>query len=242
MGLLNIMNKSTNPTTYEVTRVAMHLAGIQLPDSDFTKRKISGLKMSDLRVAAIQTSPVSLQDAAIETLRLLKEYKTEIDEDVRVVRELLQLNPYFSNLQWVADAEERLEKCQRAKRKPGSSKWRYELNPEVVLGLVWVLRASGEATSDRGAADWLAISGILSSTKVLRKLKQAKKDPRLKPMLSPPPDSWPDYTAEELVRMYETAITPEEGQTLHFELQGDHFQYVSTENSADWPCVDENNS
>ncbi len=239
MRLLNIMNKSTNPTTYEVTRVAMHLAGIQLPDSDFTKRKISGLKMSDLRVAAIQTSPVSLQDAAIETLRLLKEYKTEIDEDVRVVRELLQLNPYFSNLQWVADAEERLEKCQRAKRKPGSSKWRYVLYPEVVLGLVLVLRTSGEAKTDRGAAKWLAISGIMSSAKVLRKLKQAKKDPRIKPMLSPPPDSWPDYTAEELVRMYETAITPEEGQTLKFELQGDHFQYVG---ATDPPCADESNS
>ena len=242
MGLLNIMNKSTNPTTYEVTRVAMHLAGIQLPDSDFTKRKISGLKMSDLRVAAIQTSPVSLQDAAIETLRLLKEYKTEIDEDVRVVRELLQLNPYFSNLQWVADAEERLEKCQRAKRKPGSSKWRYVLYPEVVLGLVLVLRTSGEAKTDRGAAKWLAISGIMSSAKVLRKLKQAKKDPRLKPLLFPPPDTWPNYTEKELLRMYETAITPEDGQTLRFELQGDHFQYVGMKNSADQQKADTNNS
>lgn len=234
-------NKPMNPATYEVTRFAVHLAGVQLPDRDFTKRKISGLKMSDLRTSTIQTPLISIQDAAIETIQLLKEYKTKIDEDVRVVRELLQLNPYFSHLQWVADAEERLEKCQRAKRKPGNSKWCYELSPEVVVGLVWVLRASGEAKSDRAAAKWLAISGILSSTKVLRKLKQAKKDPRFKPMLSPPPDTWPDYTDEEVIRMFETAITPEEGQTSQFELQGDHFQYVGTQMNADQQSADENN-
>ena len=58
-------------------------------------------------------------------------------------------------------------------------------------------------------------------------------------MLSPPPDTWPDYTDEELIRMYETAITPEEGQTLNFELQGDHFQYVG---ATDPTCTDESNS
>ena len=168
----------------------------------------------------------------METLRLLNKYKTEIDEDVRVVRELLQLNPYFSNLKWVADAEVRLGKCQRAKRKRGSSKWCYELNPEVVLGVVWVLRASGEAKSDRDAANWLEISGIMSSTKVLRKLKQAKKDPRLKPMLSPPPDNWPDYTEEKLVRMYETAIIVEDGQTLQFREIDGHFQYIGARTTA----------
>ena len=235
-------NKPMNPATYEVTRLAVHLAGVQLPDRDFTKRKISGLKMSDLRTSTIQTPLISIQDAAIETIQLLKEYKTKIDEDVRVVRELLQLNPYFANLQWVADAEERLEKCQRAKRKPGSSKWRYVLYPEVVMGLVSVLRVSGEAKSDRDAAKWLEISGIMSSAKVLRKLKQAKKDPRTKPMLSPPPDSWPDYTAEELVRMYETAITPEEGQTLKFKLQDDHFQYVDCQINVDQRRENVNNS
>ena len=242
MGLLNMMNKSMNPTTYEVNRVAMRLAGIQLPDRDFTKRKISGLKLSDLRVVSIRTTPVSLQDAAIETLRLLEVYKTQIDEDVRVVRELLQLNPYFSNLQWVADAEQRLDRCQRAKRKPGSPKWRYDLNPEVVLGLVWVLRASGEAKSNRDAAKWLEISGIMSSTKILRKLKQAKNDPRLRPMLSPPPDTWPDYTEEEVIQMFETAITLEEGQTLQFELQDDHFHCVGGHKIVDQPSADDNNS
>lgn len=235
-------NKPMNPATYEVTRLAVHLAGVQLPDRDFIKQKISGLKMSDLRVTTIQTPLISIQDAAIETIQLLKKYKTEIDEDVRVVAELLQLNPCFSHLQWVADAEERLEKCQRAKRKPGNLKWCYELSPEVVVGLVWVLRASGEAKSDRDAAKWLEISGIFSSTKVLRKLKQAKKDPRLKPLLFHPPGNWPNYTKDELIRMYETAITPEEAQTLQFELQGDQFQYVGALNSADEPCADENNS
>ena len=135
-----------------------------------------------------------------------------------------------------------LEKCQRAKRKPGSSKWRYVLFPEVVLGLVCVLQASGEARSDRDAAKWLEISGIMSSTKVLRKLKQAKNDPRLKPMLSPPPDSWPDYTEEEVIRMFETAITLEERKSLQFELQGDHFQYVGTRMITDQQSTDKNNS
>ena len=242
MGLANIMNKPKKSTTYEATRLAVHLAGIQLPDRDFIKQKISGLKMSDLRVATIQTPLISIQDAAIETIQLLKKYKTEIDEDVRVVAELLQLNPCFSHLQWVADAEERLEKCQRAKRKPGSSKWSYELNPEVVLGLVWVLRASGEAKSDRDAAKWLEISGVMSSTKVRRKLKQAKKDPRLKPMLSAPPVSWPKYKDEELIRLYATAIAPEEGQTLRFRLQDNHFQYVDTAYSSDTPGADDSNS
>ena len=71
--------------TYEVTRVALRLAGIQLPDRKFTNRKISGLEMSDLRVSSIQTPQTSLQNASMETLRLLNKYKTEIDEDVRVV-------------------------------------------------------------------------------------------------------------------------------------------------------------
>ncbi len=241
MGLANIMNKPKKSTTYEATRLAVHLAGIQLPDRDFIKQKISGLKMSDLRVATIQTPLISIQDAAIETIQLLKKYKTEIDEDVRVVAELLQLNPCFSHLQWLADAEERLEKCQRAKRKPGNLKWCYELSPEVVVGLVWVLRASGEAKSDRDAAKWLEISGIMSSTKVLRKLKQAKKDPRLKPMLSPPPDTWPDYTQEELTRMFEIAATLKEGQTLQFELRDGHFQYIGAKDSVSEPRTDVNN-
>ena len=110
------------------------------------------------------------------------------------------------------------------------------------MGLVSVLRAGGEAKSDRDAAKWLEISGIMSSAKVLRKLKQAKKDPRLKPMLSPPPDTWSDYTEEEVIQMFETAISPEEGQTLHFELQGANFQYVGTKNTANRPRTDENNS
>jgi len=226
-------NKPMNPATYEVTRLAVHLAGVQLPDRDFTKRKISGLEFSDLRVSTIQTPHTSLQDAAIETQRLLDKYKTEIDEDVRVVRELLQLNPYFSNLHWVADAEARLKKCQRARRKPGNAKWRYTLTPEVVLGIVWVLRASGEAKSDRVAAKWLEISGIMSSSKVLRKLKQAGNDPRLKPMLSSPPDAWPDYEGEDLMHLFETAITLEEGQTVRFELRGNHFQHVGTQENED---------
>lgn len=61
-------------------------------------------------------------------------------------------------------------------------------------------------------------------------------------MLSSPPDSWPDYTTAELIRMYETAITLEEGQTLQFELQGDRFQHVATQITADRACADENNS
>ena len=105
-----------------------------------------------------------------------------------------------------------------------------------------VLQASGEARSDRDAAKWLEISGIMSSTKVLRKLKQAKNDPRLKPMLSPPPDSWPDYTEEEVIRMFETAITLEERKSLQFELQGDHFQYVGTRMITDQQSTDKNNS
>ena len=102
--------------------------------------------------------------------------------------------------------------------------------------MVWVLRESGEVKSNRDAAAWLEISGIMSSTRVLRLLKQANKDPRLKPMLSPPPDSWPDYTKEELIQMYETAITPEEGQTLQFELRGDHFQHVGILIAVDQRC------
>lgn len=235
-------NKPNNSDTYETTRVAVSLAGIPIPDSDFTKRKISGLKMSDLRTSTIQTAPVSIQAAAIETVRLLSEYKKKIDEDVRVVRELLGLNPYFGNFQWVADAEARLKKSQRAKRKPGREKRHYTLNPEIVLGLVWVLRASGEAKSDRDAAAWLEISGIMSSTKVLRKLKQAKKDSRLKPMVSPPPDTWPNHSEAELIRMFKNAKTPSEGQTLRFELQGDHFQYVSTDCPGEQAHADENNS
>lgn len=232
-------SRPMNSVTYKFKRVALRLAGIQLPDRRFTSRKISGLEMSDLRVSTIQTAPTSLDNAAIETLRLLDRYKTEVDDDVRTVRELLQLNPYFSNLKWVADAKDRLAKCQRAKRKPGRSKWRYRLTPEVVLGLVWVLRTSGEAKSDRDAAKWLEISGIMSSTKILRKLKQARNDPRLRPMLSPPPDTWPNYTEEDLLCLYQTAIKVERGQTLQFELRGDHFEHMNTLISVQRPSVDD---
>ena len=234
--------KPAKPATYEMTRIGVYLPAVPIPNEGVTRRKITGLKLRDLQTREFRTPLVSIQQAAKETLQLLKKYKVEIDQDVRVVQELLKLNPYFFHLQWVADAAERFDKCQRAKRTRGRPKRRYKLSPEVVVGLVQVLRASGEAKSDRDAANWLEISGIFSSTKVLRKLKQAKKDPRLKPLLFPPPDTWPNYTEEELIHMYETAITPEEGQTLRFELQGDHFQYVGTQNTADRPCADEDNN
>ncbi len=242
MGLLNMSKKSDKSGICDVTRIAVRLPGIPVPTECVLRRKIRGLRLGDLQTREIRTPLVSIQQAAKETLQLLKKYKAEIDQDVRVVQDLLQLNPYFSDLQWVADAAERLEKCQRAKRKRGRPKWRYTINPEVILGLVWVLRESGEAKSNRDAADWLEISGIMSSTRVLRLLKQANKDPRLKPMLSPPPDTWPDYTDEELIRMYETAITAEKGQFLRFELRGDHFQYVGTKNNANQRPADKNNS
>ena len=242
MGLLNMSKKSDKSGICDATRIAVRLPGIPLPTEEVLKRKIRGLKLRDLQTKEIQTPLVSIQQAAIETLQLLKKYKAEIDQDVRIVQELLQLNPYFTRFQWVADAEDRLEKCQRAKRRHRRPKWRYTINPEVILGLVWVLRASGKASSNRDAADWLEISGIMPSTRVLRLLKQANKDPRLKPMLSHTPDTWPNYTEEELIRMYETAIAPEEGQTLRFELQGDHFQYVGTHFFGEQPRTDENNS
>lgn len=242
MGLLNMSKKSDKSGICDVTRIGVRLPGIPLPTEDVLRRKVSGLNLQDLQSNSIQTPLVSIQQAAKETLQLLKKYKTEINQDVRVVEELLQLNPYFIRFPWVADAAERLEKCQRAKRRRRRPKWRYTLNPEVVLGLVWVLRASGEAKTDREAAIWLEISGIFSSTKVLRKLKQARKDLRLNPMLAPPPDTWPNYTQEDLIRMYESAIMPEEGQTLRFKLQGGHFQYVGTHYPGEQPQSDENNS
>lgn len=222
-----------------MTRLAVRLPGIPLPSEGVLRRKKHGLKFGDLQIREIRTPLVSIQQAAIETLQLLKKYKAEIDQDLRVVEELLRLNPYFIRFQWATDAADRLAKCQRARRQHRRPKWRYTITPEVILGLVWVLRESGEASSNRGAADWLEASGIMSSWRVRRLLKQANKDLRLKPMLSPPPESWPDYTEDELIRMYETAITPEEGQTLKFELRGDHFQY---DGSAEPPCADENNS
>ncbi len=233
MGLLNMSKKSDESGSCEVTRIAVRLPGIPLPTESVLRRKISGLSLHDLQMNRIRTPLVSIQQAAKETLQLLRKYEAEIDQDVRVVQELLQLNPYFIRFQWVADAAERLEKCQRAKRRRRRPKWRYTLNPEVVLGLVWVLRASGEAKTDREAAIWLEISGIFSSTKVLRKLKQARKDLRLNPMLAPPPDTWPNYTQEDLIRMYETAITPEEGKTLQIEIQRDRYQYVGIQNTDD---------
>ena len=239
MGLANMGNKPTKTAIYDVTRIGVYLPGVPIPNEGIIRKKITGLKLRDLQTREYRTPLVSIQQAANETLQLLKKYKREIDQDVRVVQELLELNPYFSHLKWVADAAERFDKCKRAKRRPGRSKRRYELSPEVVVGLVQVLRASGEAKSDRDAANWLEISGIFSSTKVLRKLKQAKKDPRLSPHLFPPSNKLANYTEKELIQMYDTAITAEEGQTLKFELQGDHFQYVG---SADPPCPDEHNS
>ncbi len=242
MGLLNMSKKSDESGNCDVTRIGFRLPGIPIPTEGVLRRKVSGLNLPELQSNSIQTPLVSFQQAAKETLLLLKAYKADINQDVRVVEELLQLNPYFVRFQWVADAAERLQRCQRAKRKRGRARWRYQLNPEVVVGLVQLLRASGEAKSDRDAANWLEISGIFSSTKALRKLKQARKDPRLKPLLSHPPSSWPDYTEEELKRMYETAITPEENQTLRFTLQGNQYQFVRVIKNADTSCADKNNS
>jgi len=237
------MSKNSNKSGIcHATRVAVSLPGIPIPTNDVLRRKISGLTLQDLNTDKIQTPRISIQLAAEETLQLLKKYQAEIDRDVRAVQELLQLNPYFSSFQWVKDAAERLDKCQRAKRKRGRPKWRYTVGPEVVLGLVWLLRANGNAKSDRDAADWLEISGIMSTTRVLRLLKQAKKDPRLKPLLSPPPNTWPDHTAEDMILMYETAITPQEGQTLRFELQDDHFHYAGVLHTDVPTRADENNS
>lgn len=226
----------------EPIRIGVRLPSIPLPIKSFTRRKIHGLKLQDLEAHDFQTPLVSIEQAANETLLLLKKYKARIDQDARVVRELLQLNPYFIRFQWVADAADQLEKSQQAKRARGRPKWRYTIYPEVVLGLVWVLRASGEARSNREAAEWLEISGLFSSTRVLRLLKQARKDPRLEAMLSAPPDTWPDYTENDLRSLYDDAVTPEEGQILRFEKQGNHFRYIGARQSVDQPCEDDTNT
>jgi len=242
MGLLNMSKQPDKLKIRDATRISVRLPGVPLPTENMLRRKVSRLSLHDLEANKFRTPLVSFQQAAEESFQLLKEYKAEIDQDVRVVRELLQLNPYFSGFQWVRDAAERVDECQQTKRKRGRPKWRYTINPEVIIGLVWVLRESGEAKSNRDAANWLEISGIMSSTRVLRLLKQANKDPRLKPMLSPPPDTWPNYSEAELIRMFKNAITPTEGQTLRFELQGDHFQYVGTDCPGEQAHADENNS
>jgi len=153
----------------------------------------------------------SLQRAAQNTYDLLYRYRPRVREDVRVVGELLEINPLFIDVPWVAEAAARLRQSPRSHRLSGRPKFGHTIDPGLVLGAVWALQMDKKVNSDRQAARLLEKHRIMSSTRVRRLLQEAKKDPRLLAQLSWKVDRIRTMPEEELDEILRDSITVEEG-------------------------------
>ena len=225
-------NFPDKPTRYEVIPFRLVLPGVRLPAREFFTQG-SRPNFKRMPVQGFRTGRTSLHGAAQETIRLLRRYRWRVRKDVRVVRELLELNSILIRLPWVAKAAARLGRSKRAHRVPGRPKWRYILDPGVVRGIVWSLQMSGRVKNEHQAVRWLNSHGILSYDRARRLLRKAKKDPRLQPLFFYVRDSAPPPSQQEFAELLENAIEAKPGQTVTFALEDDHARLISVTDTTE---------
>ena len=168
-----------------------------------------------LRVQGIKTLMASVSLADRVTKRLLRAYrKTDWRGDIRAIQELLDINPEFVRFPWVHKMRERLRRLERVQRKRGRPKGIYTIDPLIVLGFVFALRASGKLKNDHQALRLLGWRGILSYDRARRLYRAALKDLRLQPLLFPRPEK-PAISAEESDALLKSAIVPAPGRYFY---------------------------
>ncbi len=170
-------------------------------------------------ITPLMTS-VNLADRV--TKRLLRAWrKTHRRGDIRAIQELLYINPEFVRFPWVHKMRERLRRLERVQRRRGRPKGIYTIDPRIVLGFVFALRASGKLKNNHRALCLLGRWGILSYDRARRLYRAARKDSRLLPLLLPRRKEARPFSMEKYEALKKRAVEFADGTTLFFKLKND---------------------
>ena len=222
------MTDSTDkPRRSETIPVSLVVPAVPLPSKEVFTQEAS-LDFKRLRMQGITTLTASFSLAYRVTERLLRAVRNKIRRgDIRAVQELLYINPEFLRIPWVGKAYERLRRLQRAQRKRGRPRGIYTIDPHIVLGFVFALRASGEVKTNHHAVRLIGRMG-LSYNRAWRLYRAALKDSRLLPLLLPRPEKKRVISAEESEALQKSAIMPAPGSRLAYKLENGEARLVKT--------------
>lgn len=152
--------------TYEV--IPFRMAVSVIPEfSESSSKELTKKKGSYLLKNAVggHRSDLQVDKAQRETRAILQHYRWRFyqGKDRRALAELLDLNPAFISVDWVAKEVLRLRKGGLFLRRRGRPKGRYEIRPLIVMGLVEHLIRNGMAENKEQAFSMLEELGVFQS-------------------------------------------------------------------------------
>ncbi len=130
------------------------------------------------------TQAIRLASIEEATTALLRSYRRRVDRgDRRALGELLDVNPEFIMVEWVAEAVARHAEAELSIRRRGRRRGTYRRSPLFVIGLVeHVVRTKREANLEQ-AFGWLEKHEVLSYDRVKALYYQGHNDSRLRAFL-----------------------------------------------------------
>lgn len=179
---------SREPETYEVTPARLitpaepHVANERL---DPVEIRSSGA----LQIDGVTTVPCETQAAEREAERMLARCREQLRCGNRyALTDLLDANPWFIAVPWVADALLRLRRGGLPLRRRGRVRGRYQFHPLVVAGLIKYLIGRREAATVEAALWRLDEIGLISYATAKDLYYRARLDDRFKPIML----TWPE--------------------------------------------------
>lgn len=135
-------------------------------------------------VAGGHTGQIQLASIEETTSALLLSYRRRVERgDRHALGELLDLNPQFILVEWVAERVARYAETERSVRRPGRPRGSYRRSPLYVIGLVEHLVRSKRAGNAEQAFHWLAERECLSYERVKALYYQGRNDSRVRASL-----------------------------------------------------------
>jgi len=199
-----IMGKtSKKPEVYEFTPARLiipaepHVANAQL---DAVGIRSSG----ELRIDGVSTVPCETQAAEREAQEMLARCREQLRRGNRyAVIELLDANPWFIAVPWIAEQLLRLRRGGLPLRRRGRVRGRYQFHPLVVAGLVKYLIERGEAANVEGALWRLDEIRLLSYATAKDLYYRARDDDRFKPIML----TWPELAVRVPAKVAEAFLS-----------------------------------
>ncbi len=193
---------SKKPEGYKFTPARLivpaeqHVANAQLDAVDI---RSSG----ELRIDGVSAVPCETQAAEREAQAMLARCREQLRRGNRyAVIELLDANPWFIAVPWLAEQLLRLRRGGLPLRRRGRVRGRYQFHPLVVAGLVKYVMERGEAANVERALGRLDEIGLLSYATAKDLYYRARGDERFRPIML----TWPELTARVPAEVAETFL------------------------------------
>ncbi len=153
-------------------------------------------------VVAGHTGEIRFASIEETTNALLRSYRRRVDRgDRRALGELLDLNPAFISVEWVAEAVARYAETELSIRRTGRPRGTCRRSPLFVVGLVEHLIRTKRAKNLEQVFHWFEEHEVLSYGRVKTLYYQERNDPRVRAVLINQPVGMP-FASDEQVQVW----------------------------------------